>query len=98
MKRVKKADKTLHKFVEDGNMSDFTRKQVSAMVKELVTFGSGSEMDDYLRNDKDAVKDGILAAENQETHLAFVTEMTEKKVERVSKIFPRGAKLVRDST
>lgn len=42
------------------------------MVKGWVKFGSGTEMEDHLRNDEDAVKNGILGAENQGGHLAFV--------------------------
>lgn len=85
MTRVKKADETLQKLVKEGDLSEFTRSQVSSMVKRLFRFGVGTEMDRFLRDNRDTTRDGILAAENQEAHLAFVERKLKRKIVRVGK-------------
>lgn len=71
--RILKAGEILKKL----KLPDFTRNLVSSIVTLLVN--SGSEVDLFLRDNTEAVKDGILAAENQEVRLGLV----KKKVTRV---------------
>lgn len=71
--RILKAGELLTKL----NISDFTRTQISSMVKQLLH--PGSEVELFLRDNTEAVKDGILAAENQEVRLSLIP----KKVVRV---------------
>ena len=71
--RIWKAREILTKL----ELPDFTSNQVSSMVTQLLS--SGSEVDLFLRDNEEAVRNGILAAENQEVRLGLV----HKKVVRV---------------
>lgn len=73
MGRIMKAGEIL----KNLKLQDFTRNLGSSIVTLLVN--SGSEVDLFLKDNTEAVKDGILAGENQEVRLGLV----KKKVIRV---------------
>ena len=88
MKRIVKAQEMLKRV----KLPDFTGNQVSLMVKSLLISRHGAEVDMQLKDkvDADAVRDGILAAENQEVRIGLVESTNKKKVERVGKTVQRG--------
>ena len=86
--RILKAREILTKL----KLPDFTRNQMSAIVTQLQN--SGSEVDLFLRDNTEAVRDGILAAENQEVRLGLI----KKKVVRVGVSDTFGKDVVRNTT
>ena len=80
MARISKAAEILK---HSPNVTTFTRIQVSSMVRLLLNYDEGSDMDKLVKVKDEAVKDGILAAENQESRLALVARTSKRKIVRV---------------
>ncbi len=99
LSRISKATEMLNKQSLLG-CREFTRSQVSSMVTRLLRFGQGSEVDLFLRDNTEAVKDGILAAENQESRLALAERALKRRIIRVGKdeANVKGRRVVSNST
>lgn len=82
-KRVEKADEVFNKMVRDGTMSEFTRDQVSPIVKKLFDLTSGTEMELLLRDTREQVTEGIFAAEKNGASLARIEKLLGRRIVRV---------------
>lgn len=81
--RISKATEVLK---NSPNVTSFTRSQVSSMVRLLLKYDEGSDVDKFVRDKAvkdEAVKDGILAAENQESRLKLVERSRKRRIVRV---------------
>ena len=81
--RISKATDILE---HNPNVTPFTRSQVSSMVRLLLKYDEGSDVDKFVRDKAakdEAVKDGILAAENQESRLGLAERSRKRKIVRV---------------
>lgn len=81
--RISKAADLLKHVSTTSTGSEFTRRQVAEMVRLLLKNGEGSEIDNFVRDNTGAVKDGILAAENQGSRLEFAERALKRKIVRV---------------
>lgn len=105
VKRINKAEETLKKLINEGKLSDFARRQVSAMVKKLLGFYDGPDYQLYQKENFMGVKegfmgvdkDGILAAENNEAHLALVGKILRRRIVRVGQ-HVEDPEVIRNST
>lgn len=97
LNRISKATEMLNK-QPLLSCRDFTRSQVSAMVTRLLRFGEGSEADVFLRDNTEAVKDGVLASENQEFRLGLAERALKRSITRVGENDVRGGRVVRTTT
>lgn len=80
--RISKAADLLKPATFTGS-AEFTRSQVASMVRLLLKNGEGSEIDKFVRDNTGAVKDGILAAENQGSRLELAERALKRKIVRV---------------
>lgn len=81
--RISKATEILK---NSPNVISFTRSQVSSMVRLLLKYDEGSDVDKFVRDKvvkDEAVKDGILAADNQESRLGLVERSRKRRIVRV---------------
>ena len=81
--RVSRATEVLE---NSPGVTSFTRSQVSEMVRLLLKYDEGSDVDKFVRDKavkEEAVKDGILAAENQESRLGLVERSRKRRIVRV---------------
>lgn len=93
--RISKAGEILNSLT----LSDFMKDQVSSMVTELMNSRNGSEVDLFLGDNTEAVKDGILAAENQDVRIDLVESTRQKSVVRVGRVDKvDNLKVVRNTT
>lgn len=68
------------------NVTPFTRSQVSSMVRLLLKYDEGSDVDKFVTDKAvkdEAVRDGILAAENQESRLGLAERARKRRIVRV---------------
>ena len=98
LSRIKKMDELLHNLVDEGELSEFCREQVSEIVNELfVDTCDDDEMKFHLADHTETTKDGILAAENQGARLTSVEKSIQRLIVRVGKMTTRD-NVVRNST
>lgn len=84
--RILKLDEFLNTLIDQGELSEFCRKQVSQMVNILFGSDEGNELERHVRDHTETTKDGILAAENQEARLAAVAKSLQQPIVRVGKV------------
>lgn len=68
------------------NVTPFTRSQVYSMVRLLLKYDEGSDVDKFVTDKAvkdEAVRDGILAAENQESRLGLAERARKRRIVRV---------------